>query len=51
VLLYHIQVEWPDGRIEDPSAVLGMGKVVPHVFGPSIRPARAGRRLRVGCDA
>ncbi len=51
VLLYHIQVEWPDGRIEDPSRELGMGRVVPHVFGPSIRPARAGGRLRVGCNA
>jgi len=23
-MLYHIQVRWPDGRIEDPSRVLGM---------------------------
>jgi len=23
--LYHIQVRWPNGRIEDPSKVLGMG--------------------------
>ena len=51
VLLYHIQVEWPDGRIEDPSRELGMGRVVPHVFGPSVRSARAGGRLRVGCNA
>jgi hypothetical protein len=51
VLLYHIQVEWPDGRIEDPSAVLGMGRMIPHVFGPSIRSARAGGRLCVGCHS
>lgn len=24
--LYHVQVQWPDGHIEDPSAILGMGK-------------------------
>ncbi len=24
MLLYHIRVRWPDGRIEDPSLVLGM---------------------------
>lgn len=22
--LYHVQVEWPDGRVEDPSKILGM---------------------------
>ena len=22
--LYHVQVQWPDGRIEDPSTILGM---------------------------
>ena len=51
VLLYHIQVEWPDGRIEDPSKKLGMGKVIPHVFGPSIRAPRPGRGLRLGSYA
>lgn len=48
VLLYHIQVAWPDGRIEDPSRELGMGKVIPHVFGPSVRVARPWGRLGVG---
>ncbi|HVW28900.1 MAG TPA: hypothetical protein VHC69_26225 [Polyangiaceae bacterium] len=48
VLLYHIQVAWPDGRIEDPSKKLGMGKVIPHVFGPSVRTPRVGRGIRLG---
>ena len=51
VLLYHIQVEWPDGRIEDPSKKLGMGKVIPHVFGPSVRTPGPRRGLRVGSYA
>jgi hypothetical protein len=27
--LWHIQVLWPDGSIEDPSAILGMNQDIP----------------------
>ena len=46
VLLYHIQVQMPDGRILDPSRVLGMGGPLDGVA--PVTASRAGWRGRLG---